>query len=126
MSFNWESYIQLADELIAYQKQPSILEAYYRSAISRAYYGVFCIARNFLIKKGISIPKENTHKFVREQYTNSSNWLEKKIGTDLSRLLLDRKNADYDDQPSIDVQRAKFAVQISKEIFKNLQKLGAI
>ncbi len=78
MSFDWKSYIQLAEELINHQRTPSLQEAYLRSAISRSYYGVFCIARNLLIHKGISIPKVDTHKFVRDKYWKSPNRTDKK------------------------------------------------
>ena len=86
MSFNWRLYIQLADELINYQKTSAIQEACLRSAISRSYYGVFCIARNLLIKKGTTIPMRDTHKFVRKEYQNSTNKIEKNVAKDLSRL----------------------------------------
>jgi hypothetical protein len=46
MNFNWIRYIYLATELLKGSD-----ESYYRSAISRAYYGVFCIARD---RKGYS------------------------------------------------------------------------
>ena len=67
MNFDWRLYVQLANELITYQRTARFQEAYLCTAISRSYYGVFCIARNFLIGKGISIPKVDSHKFVREQ-----------------------------------------------------------
>lgn len=64
MSFNWELYIQLADELISCQEKVDLREAYLRSAMSRSYYGIFCIARNHLIAKNIPIPRVDTHKFA--------------------------------------------------------------
>lgn len=44
MSFDWEDYIRLSEELI--KKTGALEEANFRSSISRGYYGVFCIARN--------------------------------------------------------------------------------
>ena len=85
MSFDWQSYISLAEELLELSQRKSLEEACFRSAISRSYYGVFCIARNFLKKKGISIPPIDTHKFVREHYMNSSIVIEKKIGENMKR-----------------------------------------
>jgi len=41
MSFNWRDYVDLAQDLLNRAE-----EACQRSSISRAYYGVFCLARN--------------------------------------------------------------------------------
>jgi len=56
MSFDWRTYLQLADALIKHQTATVPQEAYLRSAISRSYYGVFCIARNFLIRLSTGNP----------------------------------------------------------------------
>jgi len=127
MTFDWRLYLQLADELINYQRTASLQEAYYRSAVSRSYYGVFCIARNFLISsKGITIPKTDTHKFVREEYKESTNREEKKIGKDLGRLWKERKAADYEDKVKVDTYRTQVAYQLSFRTFRRLHQIGAI
>ncbi|MBM3253946.1 MAG: HEPN domain-containing protein [Candidatus Omnitrophica bacterium] len=126
MGFDWKLYIQLADELITYQRTASFQEAYLRTAISRSYYGVFCIARNFLTTKGISIPPINTHKFVREQYLSSQDKVERKIGDSLNRLWRRRKDADYEDEATIDINRAKTAYQMALRTMGNLTNVGAI
>lgn len=43
MSFKWELYIRLADELISCQEKVDLREAYLRSAMSRSYYGIFAV-----------------------------------------------------------------------------------
>lgn len=127
MRFNWELYIDLANTLINVAKtQRTLEEAYLRSAMSRAYYGIFCIARNFLIRKGKTIPKIDTHKFIRCEYQKSQNRVEKKIAKNLRRLWKERKDADYEDKANIDVQRARIALDLSKRTLKNLQQIGAI
>ena len=126
MSFDWKLYIQLADELIARQETPNLQEAYFRSAISRSYYGVFCIARNLLVKKGFNVPRKDTHKFVREKYHESQDNIERAIGTNLSRLLLERKSADYDDGPTIDINRAKTAQQMAQRTMETLRNINTI
>lgn len=125
MIFDWNLYLQLAEELISHQKTGDLREAYLRSAISRSYYGVFCIARNFLVNKGTTIPKVDTHKFVRDTYWKSPNREEKKIGKSLHNLWLDRKDADYENNAHIDVNRAKTAHQMASQIMDNLRKIGA-
>jgi len=126
MGFDWKLYIQLADELITYQRTASFQEAYLRTAISRSYYGVFCIARNFLTTKGIPIPKIDTHKFVREQYLSSQDKIERKIGNSLNRLWRRRKDADYEDETTIDINRAKTAYQMALQTMSNLTNVGAV
>jgi uncharacterized protein (UPF0332 family) len=125
MSFNWESYIQLADE-ISYQGKVDLREAYLRSAMSRCYYGIFCIARNRLTAKNIPIPRVDTHRFVRERYQRLPRNVEKKIAKNLRRLWNERKDADYEDETGIDVQRAKTALDLSKRTLKKLRQIGAI
>ena len=125
MSFSWELYIQLADELVSYQEKANLREAYLRSAMSRCYYGIFCIARNHLIAKNIPIPRVDTHKFVREKYQKSTRNIEKKIAKNLRRLWKERKDADYEDKTDIDIQRAKTTLYLSKRTLKNLQQIGA-
>jgi len=126
MSFVWTSYLQLADELIKHQNPAIPQEAYLRSAISRSYYGVFCIARNFLIRNGVSIPRVSTHKFVRDAYLNSRHKAERKIGRDLRDLWQERKDADYEDKAAFDVKRATNAYQLAGRILSKLAGIGAI
>ena len=126
MNFDWKLYVQLADELINYQRIPTIQEAYFRSAISRSYYGTFCIARNFLTKRGETIPRFDTHKFVREQYQQSPDKNEKEIGNKLHRLWRERKDADYEDRATIDVKRARTAHQLATRLLNRLSSIGPI
>ena len=68
MNFDWKLFVQLANELINCQRTENLKEAYLRTAISRSYYGVFCIARNLLSTRGISIPPKDTHKFESPKF----------------------------------------------------------
>jgi uncharacterized protein (UPF0332 family) len=126
MSFDWQLYISLAEELLKLPQKRIPEEACFRSAISRSYYGVFGIARNFLIKKGITIPPIDTHKFVREQYKKSSNKIERKIGEYLGQLWKDRKDSDYKDTASIDIKRTRTAIDLSKRVLESLREIGAM
>lgn len=125
MCFDWNLYVQLADELINHHKTASLQEAYLRTSISRSYYGVFCIARNFLISKGIYMQKTDTHKFVSDQYVDSNNRIEKKIGQDLNRLRRRRRNADYEDRATINLNEANTAYSMALCVMKNLTNVGA-
>ncbi len=126
MNFDWKLYVQLADELINHQRTAKFQEAYLRTAVSRSYYGVFCIARNFLVNRGVAIPRANTHQFVRDKYWSSPNRVEKKIGKDLLDLWRERKDADYEDGVTVDIKRATTAHQLAIRILNRLTNIGAI
>ncbi|RZN14823.1 MAG: hypothetical protein EF812_04475 [Methanosarcinales archaeon] len=121
-------YIQLADELISYQENADLQEARLRSAMSRCYYGIFCITRNQnqLVAKGIFIPKVNTHKFVREKYKGSAHKVKKKIGKNLGRLWKERKDADYENDTDINVSRAKSALDLSERTLEKLRQMETV
>src|SRR4028119_1498828 len=99
MRFDWSEYLNLAQELAATNSDCSgNREAKLRSAISRAYYSTFCLARNYLrdIEKDPRLFRKNRdineHQYVAEKFINqrSNNKNMVKIGENLSRL--DRKS----------------------------------
>jgi hypothetical protein len=47
MAFEWKAYAELARELEKQALEAVDKEAWYRTVISRAYYGAFCHARNY-------------------------------------------------------------------------------
>src|SRR5439155_17441616 len=93
MAFDWRDYLGLARRLSA---QPGD-EAALRSAISRAYYSIYCIARNRLRNKGWAVPSQSSHRAVWDQYRLDKNQRARSIGTSGSRLHRLRCKADYDD-----------------------------
>ncbi len=114
MSFDWRKYIELADELL---KQGS--EAHWRSSISRAYYGVFCLARN---KSGYkNVKTANVHKDVIQYYKMSSNPDYKLVGKVLDELRRNRNDADYNGERMIDSQLAERVLLKSFDILEKLK-----
>lgn len=98
MSFNWSGYLTLAQEL-AGKVSASSQEAKLRSAISRAYYGAYCSARNHLIRQDHQIPKTGeAHKVVPKIFMSKKDLLSMRIASNLDRLRKDRRDADYEDQ----------------------------
>ncbi len=126
MSFDWRLYIKLAGELINFQREKSLAESYWRSAISRAYYGAFCLSRNFLSLRRITLPRRNVHRFVIDRYKESVDRDKRKIGIELDRLRKDRNDADYEDRISIDKNYALRSYGRSKRILQLLQNIGAV
>ena len=123
MSFNWVLYIELSKELIEAQrgKDPP-QEAHLRSAISRAYYGIYCLARNYLEFKGNAITEKDSHRAVRDAYLSSGNRQKIKIGDDLGRLHRKRKEADYENDAKIGFAEANLAYQMALKAVQNLSK----
>jgi len=114
MSFKWEDFILLAERLIQNDDEASL-----RTCISRAYYGIFCIARN---KKGFKDYKyANVQKIVIEKYKNSDKKEEKIIGKILDNLRKERNKADYYEDERIDHELANRMLSKAKEVLKKLK-----
>jgi uncharacterized protein (UPF0332 family) len=93
MSFDWNDYYTLAEDL-----RTSTLESCLRSSISRIYYSVYCQARNHLRDTGVNIPNtESIHRWVWNYYRQQSGRTFTGIGNNGDRLHSNRKRADYDD-----------------------------
>lgn len=114
MKFDWSEYLNLAQELAA-----STEEAKLRSAISRAYYSVFCLARNYLrdIEQDPRLSRNKTydindHQYVAEEfiYNRSKSQKITEIGRNLTRLRKIRNQADYEDT----------IFQLQKEVVRSL------
>jgi uncharacterized protein (UPF0332 family) len=125
MSFDWKTYLDVSEALIK-NRTTGFEEAYLRSAISRAYYAVFGIARSYLKSEGTTISAIDTHKFLRNEFKNSPDNIKKKIGNNLERLWRDRKEADYNDTVIINNKRAQLSYQMAVLILQYLKRIGAV
>jgi len=119
MSFNWINYVYIAEGL-----QPKTEEAYIRCSISRAYYGVFCPARNIKGLKNYLKTKEDwepsIHIAVINAYRHSTYTNDKQIGVRLDTLRKLRVDADYNEDISLSKDFADRAVIKAKDILKRL------
>jgi hypothetical protein len=106
MSFNWNEYFDLAQELAGiYATGPfprsgtASQEAKCRCAISRAYYAAFIRARNHLIfvDGDPNVPADATaHAYIRQKFRHSRDRRRKRIAALLDILRAARNRADYD------------------------------
>jgi len=116
MSFDWKEYVYLAEDLLNRGE-----EACLRSSISRAYYGVYCSARN---KKNYQHYKprrgENIHRIVIDSYKNSKNREEQKIGKNLDQLRRSRNHADYNEDWPIKKEYTERAIIVAKQIIASI------
>lgn len=116
MNFDWKEYVKIAEDLAKNQS-----ESYLRSAISRAYYGIFCLSRNKKRFKNYKLEKgENIHWKVINEYKNSSSPNDKFVGKFLDDLRKERNDADYDEDKNINKDLAERVIYKAKEILKML------
>ena len=125
MSFNWEEYLHLAEELTGITNSLAGEEARLRSTISRAYYAAFIRARNYLrIHQDIDLPRNgDVHRYVREYFDRSSNELHRMIANDLARLRISRNRADYDDIMTQLPVLARMSLKLAARVLINLDAL---
>ena len=89
---NPDQFITLASELAS-----GTTEAHYRSAISRAYYGVFHTARRLLLDMGIRLPKgEQIHMKAAFCLHDCGVPLATEAAVELEALRTERNRADYE------------------------------
>jgi len=117
MSFDWKNYLHLAEHLPATTCRGGV-EARLRTSISRAYYAVFCQARNNLLSEGKSLSGMDQHQSVIAMLHESGDGLKRKIATELGRLRRNRNKADYDD----DIDNVAFMQQVSMTWAASIQK----
>lgn len=105
-TFDWGRFIKLAERLHPGNEHEGH-EAELRSSVSRAYYGAYCIARNFAKSKNVVLDTEKygTKHIALQEYFKSHQDIEyKAIGNNLEKLRNARNSADYDDVLSSDVR----------------------
>lgn len=125
MTFDWSQYLNLAKEFLCQPTPPANQEAKMRSAISRAYYAAFISARNYLPEtEEHSIPKTaDAHKYVVQQFKQSSDADRQNIGSNLEKLRRDRNAADYNNSVPELFKISKIAVKRSHRVISMLNRL---
>ena len=113
MTFDWMAYIDLSEKCLECNE-----EAYFRTAISRAYYGCFCILRD---RENLGDDKtSNVHLRVITHYKKHRSQNYQKIGIKLDQLRWWRNKADYDGEIKIKKYNAESVIARSKEIINLL------
>lgn len=132
MKFDGSEYLNLATELAASSSDSDDVEAKLRSAVSRAYYAVFCLSRNYLrdIEKDPRLSRKNSsdineHQYVAEEFIfhKSKNKEMIKIGENLSRLRELRNKADYADTIFNLPKDVNYALKLAQNIMSVLNSL---
>jgi uncharacterized protein (UPF0332 family) len=131
LRFDWLKYLIVASDLSNVDPitfipkidlQDVLCEAKCRCAISRAYYSIFCSARNYLrdVRQDQRLKRKpeagfNVHQHViSELLADRTDGNIKRLGQNLDRLRTLRNEADYDDFLLTYTGKTKQAFQISK------------
>jgi hypothetical protein len=119
--FDWRSFLVLAERLAAQSADEDVL----RTAIGRAYYAAFAVARNRLRDHDCWRSGRDPHTRVWATYRNSNNLNCQRIGDRGFNLRDRRHRADYDDDigPNLDRQ-ASAAIRIAREILALIDGLA--
>jgi uncharacterized protein (UPF0332 family) len=118
-------FIALAGKFAA---MPAAGEATYRTAVSRAYYGAFHVARSFLVELGFEpVGNANVHGFVRHYLNASGHSGACLAASQLSWLQAARNRADYKlGDPGVGFQAfAMVCVEQAHRVVSDLQNCRA-
>lgn len=117
--FNWKEYLELAKFLQRQGSNAFIQEAMCRGAISKAYYGAFCHARNYARDYLGYIPKYDNfeHGAIRAYYQTKKM---RYIATRLDTLRQWRNACDYQDSVPNLTSIMNDAIKEAEYIFNSL------
>ena len=118
-AFDWKDYLTFAKSL-----QTRTDEAALRSAISRAYYAVFCQARRRWEHDNGPVPLGvNVHEYIWKTYIDDRDRARQFIGRDGFRMRNFRTEADYEDSVSDLINTMKTTLTLAKKTLLSLDKL---
>jgi uncharacterized protein (UPF0332 family) len=122
MSFDWFEYLTLAERLASEAEEAPSSEACYRTAVSRAYYSVYCLTRNYVRDtEGVDF---YDHSALHKHLIDKPHKLKSRLGKQLKNLLEHRIKADYyDDLGEAAVNKASRALKQAKKIKEGLDRL---
>ncbi len=110
MSFDWEKFRELAEEL-----RQGETEAARRTAISRIYYAVYHRAKTYLESEGFQFRQfESSHRQIWDEFKDKGRTFTA-IGNTGDRLRANRNKADY----AAEIEDINFLVERSFELAEN-------
>ncbi|HZT80535.1 MAG TPA: HEPN domain-containing protein [Gemmataceae bacterium] len=117
---NGRDFLTLADSLVA-----GSTEAEWRSAVSRAYYAVFHIARQLFTDLGFTVPQsDRAHAYLWYRLSNTGDPQVAWAGSSLNDLRSLRNEADYDLHRLASQTLAASHVQLAHRIIQALDSAG--
>lgn len=128
MNFDWFGYLTLAEHMMnnhdSYPDEEPFREAVYRSIVSRAYYSVYCMARNYVRDVDRREFSGSAHQELQNYLIRHPEKIRKKLGSQLKNLHEHRLKVDYeDDLHELAINKAKRAIAEAKIIVQGLATL---
>jgi uncharacterized protein (UPF0332 family) len=106
---------------LAIQLAGGTTEAEWRTAVSRAYYASFHVARRLLSDLGFTVPRaDRAHQYLVFRLSNSGEAPVEQVGRDLDTLRRLRNRADYDETPALPQPQATASAQLAEHIIQTL------
>jgi len=125
MNFDWSEYLELAQIMMEKADEFSDQESVYRSVVSRAYYAVFCMTRNYVRDVDNTQFYGNDHQSLQNYLKRHSHKIRRKIGNQLQDLHQHRIKADYHDNlGELPINKATRAVAQARKIMEGLAQLS--
>lgn len=94
-------------------------EAEWRSAVSRAYYASFHVARRLLSELGFTVPRaDRAHQYLVFRLSNSGEPPVEQAGRDFETLRRLRNRADYDELPALPQPQAFAGVRLAEHVIQ--------
>jgi uncharacterized protein (UPF0332 family) len=113
---NWRDFLILAARLAT-----ETTEADWRSAVSRAYYAAFHVARRLLADLNFAVPRaDRAHQYLVFRLSNCGEAGVETAGRNLETLRRLRNRADYDEAPALTGAQALAAVRLAEGIVQVL------
>ncbi len=121
MSFDWLDYLTLAEYMNSKAGEFPDEEACYRSVVSRAYFSVYCLTRNFVKEVDKVTFGSDDHHRLQKHLLEHPHRIRNKIGLQLRELHQYRKKADYQDNlDEMPVNTASKALTKARKIEREL------
>ncbi len=118
MPFNWQDFLELAKDLQQKSAMGYFPEAAQRTAVSRAYYAVFCYLRDYAATNLGFAPQRSSrdHRLLREHLMGmGEGWAE--IAEQLEDLRKWRNMCDYDATVNNLQELVALALDLAEDIF---------
>lgn len=113
---NWRDFLRLASRMAA-----DSTEADWRTAVSRAYYAAFHVARRLAADLRFTVPRaDRAHQYLVFRLSNSGTAVVEQAGRELENLRRLRNRADYDETPAVLHSQAVAAVRVAEGIIQLL------
>jgi uncharacterized protein (UPF0332 family) len=113
---NWRDFLALAARLAG-----GAAEADWRTAVSRAYYAVFHVARTLFSLLRLTVPRaDRAHQYLVFRLSNCGEPAVEQAGRAMETLRRLRNRADYDEAPAVTQPQASAAVQVAQAVIQAL------